>query len=257
MSEASPMASEKAPLTGGTPMGSAMGSMKSTQMHLIQNNIFPWTYLWFVGSLCVMTGAVIAMVQEIETIEWIDALESAYLFLVGLILAFVDTPVFTNLGMVVHFRQAANRFLAIVTRVTGKGVVFCFLGCTLWSSMWSNLEGGIHFVVAFFLGIFILATGLISIFLGILKSKNLNAVRTQLKKDDAAINQYSKFAQANPELGLDDEEFARLAISQIHPVRFEGSDLRLVFSGISSDPNRMYISQQDLDKWVQGGWVFV
>merc|ERR1719460_2776978 len=100
----------------------------------------------------------ISLVSEIMSLEWVDALEMAYLFLFGLLLATVDTPLFTSLGMVVHIRQACNRFLALVTRVTGKGIVYMFLGCTLWSSMWENLEDGIELFLTFFLGIFIVFT---------------------------------------------------------------------------------------------------
>merc|ERR1719359_1825673 len=106
----------------------------------------------------------------------------AYMFFFGILLAIVDTPLFTSLHIVIHIRQACNRFLAIVTRVTGKGVVYMFLGCTLWSSMWTNLEGGFLLFLAFFLGIIIFFTGIVSVILGIVKSRNLNTVRTALKK---------------------------------------------------------------------------
>merc|ERR1719163_1835917 len=132
----------------------------------------------------------------------------------GLLLATVDTPLFTSIHFVTHIRQACNRFLAIVTRVTGKGIVYMFLGCTLWSSMWTNLEGGLLLFLAFFLGIFIFFTGVVSVLLGIIKSRNLNIVRNELKKDGMNLQQqYDQFARINPNTGLTPEEFERMSLS--------------------------------------------
>merc|ERR1719281_714079 len=85
--------------------------------------------------------------------------------------------------------------------------------------------------------------GLVSVILGLIKSRNLNIVRNELKKDGKGVDdQFVKFARTNPNVGLTPEEFERMSMSQSNPVRFQGSDLGLVFSGISSDPNRMFIS---------------
>jgi hypothetical protein len=249
---------EKAPLTGGPP--SPMGSMNGAKVKGFSQLAAPspWTFMWFGAAICVMVGSIISLVEEIFSLEWVDALEMAYLFLFGALLAIVDTPLFTSLHIVIHIRQACNRFLAIVTRVTGKGVVYMFLGCTLWSSMWTNLEDGFMLILAFFLGIFIFFTGIISVLLGLCMSKNLNVVRAQLKKEGVVLkDQFEKFARANREAGLTAEEFERMSVSLPQPTRFEGSDLKLVFSGISSDPNRTFISQQDLENWVYGGMIFI
>jgi len=232
--------------------------MAGKGMQMAQTYIYPWSFMWFAAALCVMTGAVISFVDEVMSLEWIDALEMAYIFFFGVLLATVDSPLFTNVMLVTHIRQGLNRFLAIVTRVTGKGVVYMFLGCTLFSSMWSNLEGGFQLFMAFFLGCFIFLVGVISVILGVIKSRNLNAVRTELKKETVNLaQQYAQFARMYTPTGLTPEEFERMAMSLPNGVRFEGSDLRLVFSGISTDPNRMFISQEDLTQWVMGGMVFI
>lgn len=219
--------------------------------------IYPWSFMWFGASICVMIGSFISFMNEIMSLEWVDALEMAYLFLFGVLLAVVDTPLFTSVMVVTHIRQAVNRFVAILTRVTGKGVVYIFLGCTLWSSMWSNLEGGFLLFLAIFLGMIIFLTGIISVILGIFKSRNLNVVRLELKKEGNLQQQYNQFARMYNGAGLTPEEFERMSLSLPQAVRFEGSDLRLVFGGLSSDPNRMFISQEDLQSWVMGGMVFI
>merc|ERR1740130_1531519 len=107
--------------------------------------------------------------------------------------------------------------------------------------------------MAFFLGIFIFMTGIISVILGIIKSRNLNVVRTELAKDGVNLQQqYAQFARMYASTGLTPEEFERMSMSMPQGVRFEGSDLRLVFNGLSTDPNRMFISVEDLQQWVSG-----
>lgn len=239
--------------------GNSYPGMVNGRGHMAAPYIFPWTFMWFGASLCVMIGSGLALVDEILSLEWVDALEMAYLFLFGLLLALVDTPLFTQVGFVHHIRQMCNRFIAILTRVTGKGVVYMFLGSTLWSSMWSNLEGAGMIILAFFIGIVIFCTGIISLLLGFMKSKKLNDVRIELKKDgiDGLQKFYDQFARENPQIGLTPQEFERMAISLPQAIRFEGSDITLVFGGLSSDPNRMFISPQDMEAWVMGGMIFI
>jgi len=238
----------------GSQMSATSGGNKGFSQ-MAAPYIFPWTFMWFGAALCVMVGSCISAIDETFSLEWVDALEMAYLFLFGLLLAIVDTPLFTQMSFVTHIRQSCNRFIAILTRVTGKGIVYMFLGCTLWSSMWTNLEGGMLLFVAFVLGIVIFFTGIVSIILGIIKSRNLNGVREALKKDSKVQEVYDQYARMNHAYGLTPEEFERMSMSFHY--KFEGSDLKLVFGGISSDPTRMYISLEDMYQWVNGGMIFI
>jgi len=227
-----------------------------TQMQ--SSYVYPWSFMWFFAALCVMVGAVISCVDEIFSLEWIDALEMAYLFFMGLLLAVVDTPLFTSVAFVSHIHQTVNRFIAILTRVTGKGFVYMFLGCTLFSSMWTNLEGFLLMFLTVFLGTSIFLVGIISVILGFAKSRNLNQVRSALNKEPQMLPQkYSQFARSNPSTGLTPEEFEKLSISLPQQVRFEGNDMKFVFGGVSTDPSRMFISLQDLTEWVTGGMIFI
>jgi len=235
-----------------------MGKPGGNKMALHSSVVYPWSIMWFFAALCVITGSVISCASEIISLEWIDALEMAYLFFFGILLAVVDTPLFTSVALVTHVHQTVNRFIAILTRVTGKGVVYMFLGCTLFSSMWSNLEGALMLFLAFFLGITIFLVGMISVLLGFMKSRNLNQVRSALNKEPQLLPQkYSQFARTNPNTGLTPDEFEKLSISLPQQVRFEGNDMKFVFGGLSTDPSRMFISLDDLTQWVTGGMIFI
>jgi len=213
--------------------------------------------MWFFAAFCVIIGAGISCVEEILTLAWIDALEMAYLFCFGVLLAVVDTPLCTSMAFVPHVHNTVNRFVAILTRVTGKGFVYMFLGCTLFSSMWAKLTGAVYLFLAFFLCVFIFLTGIISMLLGFAKSRNLNQVRTALSKDEKFADKFKQFARLDPNTGLSPEEFQKLSISLPQQIRFDASDLKFVFGGLSSDPSRMFISLDDFNQWVTGGMIFI
>jgi hypothetical protein len=218
--------------------------------------VYPWSFMWFGAALCVMTGAVISFINLVISLEWVDALEMAYLFFFGLLLATIDTPFLSSLTIVHTIRQGAHRFVALLTRMTGKGVVYMFLGCTLWSSMWANLEGAFILLLAVILGSCIFLAGLISVFLGVCKSVNLNHVRLELHKHGNWEQMYQTHAKTNPYMGMTKEEFNKMA-QYLRGVSFEGTDLNFVMNCLSTDPNRQFLTAKDLEDWAKQGIVFV
>lgn len=251
-------------LTGNKPAGAAppeqtalMGSSPGAAPKFAAAYVYPWSFMWFGAAFCVMVGSMISFLDLVFSLEWVDALEMAYLFFFGVLLAIVDTPLFTQVMVVTSIRQTCNRFVAILTRVTGKGIVYMFLGCTLWSSMFSNLEGGFLLFLAFFLGGVIFLVGLVSIGLGVMKSRTLNTLRQEFKKDGNQLQQmYTTHARLNPQTGLTPEEFNRMA-PYARGVQFEGTDLKFIFGALSTAPARDFISLQDLFDWVNGPFVLI
>jgi len=255
--EASKPNPEQVPLTGAGHPGMGVHAGKGYSQ-MAAPYIYPWSFMWFGAAFCVMVGAMVSFISEVLSLEWIDALEMAYLFCFGVLLAVVDTPLCTSMAFVPHVHNTVNRFVAILTRVTGKGFVYMFLGCTLFSSMWTKLTGAVYLFLAFFLGVTIFLTGIISVLLGFFKSRNLNQVRIALSKDPAGVQQqYVQFARVNPTTGLTPEEFEKLSISLPQQVRFDGNDIKFVFGGLSSDPSRSFVSFDDFSQWVNGGMVFI
>lgn len=218
--------------------------------------VYPWSFMWFGASLCVMTGSIVSFVNLVISLEWVDALEMAYFFFFGLLLATIDTPLCPTFQLVNTVRQGAHRFVALLTRMTGKGLVYMFLGCTLWSSMWSNLEEWFMKLLAVILGALIFLTGLISVFLGACKSVNLNHVRLELQKHQNWDQMYDTHAKTQPQLGMTKEEFNKMA-QYLRGVSFEGTDLNFVMNCLSSDPNRQFLTRLDLKEWAEQGVVFV
>merc|ERR1719201_1329240 len=154
---------------------------------------------------------------------------------------------------VLSIRTAIGKYIAILQRVTGKGVAYIFLGCSLTSSMWANLKGGFMIFLSLLIGLFVVFIGLFSLVVAVVKSRNLNLVRQELQKDGSVSleQMYTMHAKKEPQMGLTQEEFKNMT-PYARGVAFEGADIKLIFNALSSNPRREYMSREDLQAWVHG-----
>lgn len=213
--------------------------------------------IWFAAACCVMVGSLISFITELFELQWVDALEMVYLFIFGAILCILDTPLVAQMMAVAEVRRGVGKYIALLNRVTGKGIVYIFLGSALWSHMWINL-GGFLLVLAVLFGMFIVFVGIASLTIAAIKSRNLNLVRLELRKDGASSlnNLYELHARMQPQLGITQEEFKKLT-PYARGVQFETSDVKLIFNALSSHPTRQYLSIQDLQNWINSSVVLI
>jgi len=248
-----------APPPGGVPQaapGAYPGGPAPPGTRMSSTN--PMNLIWFAAACSVMIGASISCITLLFSLEWVDALEMAYLFFFGMLLAVLDTPLFNNVQFVSDLRTGIGKYIAVLQRVTGKGATYIFLGCALWSSMYANVEGGVMLFLAVLIGLFVLFVGSFSMAIAILKSRNLNLVRLELRKEPMGMkHMYDIHAKMNPMAGLTQEEFKNMT-PHARGVAFETPDIKLIFNALSSNPRRDVISSDDLAAWVQGShMVFI
>jgi len=218
----------------------------------------PMNLIWFAAACSVMIGSILSFVYELMSLQWVDALEMVYLFIFGFLLAVMDTPLFNQVAIVSELRAAIGKYIAILQRVTGKGAAYVFLGCSLFSSMYANVEGGFMMFLAFLIGLFVVIVGTFSLIIAVLKSRNLDLLRRELMKDTWTLkSMYDNHAKFKPSVGLTQEEFKKMC-PMARGVSFEASDIKLIFNALSSNPRRDVISLEDLQAWVNGAcMVFI
>jgi len=222
----------------------------------------PLTLLWFGASCSVMLGAFLGAVACLSSFELVDSLEMWYLVAFGLILATLDTPVMGHVSIVPAMRGHIGRYIHLLTRMVGKSAIFMFLGCALFSAMWSNVESVLLKVMAVLLGLFVVLVGLISGALALLKSTQLHKVRQHFQGDSEAIGHnalsqaYERYARLQPQLGMTPQEFNQMA-NATTGISFDFNDLSLIFNALASSPKREAITLTDLHAWVKGSMVFL
>lgn len=241
-----------APPTNSHP-GAYPGPLPNTAGKTTVNQLTSFNLIWFSAACCVMLGAFISFLSEFFTGQWADALEMLYFLVFGILMATLDTPILSQHEQIQNLRISIAKYIAVLQRVTGKGIAYIFLGSALTSSMWANLEGGFMIFLTVLIGFFIVAVGFFSLVVAVVKSRNLNLVRVELQQDGSqSLPQlYERYAKLSPHNGLTQEEFKALT-PQARGVSFEAADIKLIFNALSSYPKRDFISREDLQNWVHG-----
>jgi len=249
------MSSQNAP-PGYAPPGYPPSAGDPAYQKMSSTN--PMNLIWFAAAVCVLVASLITFIAELFDFAIVDAVEMVYLFLFALVLAVLDTPLFTNIKIVPDMRQAIGKYFALVQRVTGKGLIYIFLSATLWAAMWANLESYALKTLGVIVGLFVFVVGLASLAIGIMKSRNLDLVRKRLHEEGAnSLGQmYEMHARMNPAAGITQEEFKKMT-PYARGVSFESNDIKLIFNALSSNPRRDVISRSDLEMWVNGHIVFI
>jgi len=231
--------------------------------------------IFFAAACSLIVSAVVTWIIFLFEFKVIDFIALTYLLFFGCVLAVLDTPVFKAIRGVMEAKMYIGKYIQLLTRVTGKGVVFIFLGSFQFITMWDNLQGGFFEFMAVVLCFFPIIVGGVAIVLGILKSKKLDKARRQLM---VVIDQrYDQFARTfpGPNGGLTMNEFNMLTLEN-GGFRFQSLDLKLIFNALVTNPSwrmqasvtaaaggqgytnpnqEVKIPKQDMLDWCKGGFV--
>jgi len=234
-----------------------------------------WSVGFFMAGCSIMIGAFIGGIALFFSFELVDFLEMAYLFIFGAVLAVLDTPCFKAMKTIKDHREYFSKYIHLLTRVTGKGITYLFLGCSLFSGMWDNLEGYGLLFLAFVLCILPVVVGIAALVVGFMKSQKLNKARQFMAQDDANLNMiYDQYARTFPGAhgGLTMAEFSDLT-NKIGGIKWEEADTKLIFNalvsnpawrpsnvnptGYTGQPEMAKLPKEDLLEWVKGGMVWL
>jgi len=249
----------------GYPSGAPANSLKQMQTTTSMNLVF------FGAACCIILGAFISGLSLLCSWEWVDCLECCYLVIFGGILAVLDTPFMKTIKIMGDLKMYIGKYIQLLTRVTGKGITFLFLGSSLFTVMVDNLEGGFMIFLAVVLCFFPVVVGFAAIVIGIMKSQKLAKAR-HLLSQGAIEHRYLQWAQTyqGPQGGLTPTEFNSLTMEN-GGFKWEDADLKLIFNALVSNPawrinaqnsgrpmdSEPKIPKEDLMSWVRGGMVWL
>jgi len=242
--------------------------------------------VFFAGACCLILGSFIGFIISFFRFELVDAIEMAYIFIFGVILAVLDTPFFKTIKAMGDFKMYIGKYINILLRVTGKGLAFLFLGSDLFCVLWElgrDDEASSHVLIQVFavLACFIpVVVGLAAIVIGIMKSWKLQKARKHIEMAGTLEQRYNEWAQTYRDVqgsqgGLTPLEFNQQTIDN-GGFKWEDADLKLIFNALVSNPawrinaastqggpggrsaaDEPKIPKEDLMSWVKGGMVFL
>eukprot|EP00931_Biecheleriopsis_adriatica_P086641 TRINITY_DN61263_c0_g1_i1.p1 TRINITY_DN61263_c0_g1~~TRINITY_DN61263_c0_g1_i1.p1 ORF type:complete len:328 (+),score=68.34 TRINITY_DN61263_c0_g1_i1:87-1070(+) len=256
---------------GGMPQ-----SAQGAQASLLQKSATPeWGVAFFAAACSIMLGALIGGITLFFSFELVDFIEMCYMFCFAGVLAVLDTPCFKSLKAVKDYQEYFTKYVNLLTRVTGKGITFIFLGCALFSGMWDNLEGVPLLFISFVLCLLPVVLGFVAVAVASIKSWKLNKAKLALLADLNNVPMlYEQYARTYPGQlgGLTQLEFNDLT-NKFAGMKWETSDLKLIFNALVSNPawrtgnsaggmgnqpvEMAKLPKEDFLSWVKGSMVWL
>merc|ERR1719506_3532145 len=108
----------------------------------------------------------------------------------------LDAPL--NFKLLISFKQDIHKYAKFLTRLTGRGVWYIFMGTMTFATLWEN---NISPFLAVVLGFFVFGVGVASTAIGVIKSRKLEKVRLNVyqHKQNGKLSQlYQEHARAAP-----------------------------------------------------------
>merc|ERR1719160_1601962 len=204
--------------------------------------------LWFAAACAVMFGGLIGALDLLfTTFAPLDFLDEVYLLFFGLIMFVNDAPL--NFKLILEVKQGISKYCRFLTRLTGRGLWFIFLGTMTFATLWEN---SISMFLAVVLGFFVFGVGVASTIIGVVKSRKLEKVRLnvyQHKQKGGLAQLYQEHARNSPTMGLTQTEFNGMC-GTLKGLTFSPDELAAIFNALTS--GRVEYLSQHLSDWTVG-----
>mmetsp|Transcript_64546 Transcript_64546/g.120137 ORF Transcript_64546/g.120137 Transcript_64546/m.120137 type:complete len:231 (+) Transcript_64546:84-776(+) len=214
------------------------------QVNTISKNV-TFRLLFFAAAVCIFITSVFAFLFMVLSLEWgpFTFLSVIFLLILAIVMLVLDAPMSNEkLDMV---RVRVYKYLLFMTRFTGRGLWYAFLGTEVWVVLWDAEMGWLKWL-AIPLGLYPVFLGIGTGLYGLKLSRQLNSVRR-------AIMDHPPPPQCN-ERGFDKSAFSDLCISA-NQTRFSDDELDYVINGLSFTPrNDGVVSQEEYYRWISAGW---
>jgi len=205
-----------------------------------------WKLGFFIGAGCVIASGVVCVI-DLTLLEFspFDFINAVYLLCFGLLMLIIDFPVPSN-PKVQSYKLTIYKYFLFMTRFTGRGIWYLFLGTMIFASLW---DLAICPFLGFILGGFVTLLGIGSIGYGITKSMKLEKVRAAILKRAGASPAYDMC----PPQGFSPGAFNDMANSTIG-IRFTDEELHYIFDALSFTVRADdIISKEEFAEWVRPG----
>lgn len=182
-----------------------------------------------------MFGALMSIFGHLS--EIINCLQLIFIFFFGGLLTLVDLPLLLGIKLVHDTQESVTKYLALLTRMSGKGIAEVFAGAALWSSL--STEASTSRLLSAGASILTLLIGFGTLVKGLHASYKLESVRKVFK---------SKAVQIDDEIGA--PEFLDLVRRATNSVDFDDSDLTLIVRALGASGSPQVITKTEMEAWL-------
>merc|ERR1719456_492724 len=161
-------------MPGGMPQG--MQDQGQAIAGIAKN--MSWKVLFFAAACCTLGSSIISILYMVFTLEWAPFSFTTVLFMLlfGFLMVVLDFPIPHPSPTLAQVRAGIYKFFLFLTRFTGRGVWYLFLGTMIFATLF-DLNISVFFGIC--LGGYVGILGLVTLFFGIRLSQKLDAVRQE------------------------------------------------------------------------------
>lgn len=238
---------------GGPGAGGAVGVAQKAS----------WKLLFFAAACCVTASAVIGILMFIAHFEVGFTLTSEiFLVFFGLLMIVLDFPVNDKHPAMHSIRTHTYSFLLFMTRFTGRGLWYMFLGTMCFAVLWDDNgdKGPLPMILGFVLGGFVFALGCAATFKGLKLTKQFDECRKQClqKGDQGAERAYGSLFQGYdprsqyPPSPVSEHIFQRF-LEEYCGHKFSDDEMIYLVNALSFTPNNdRMVGFTEVQWWLQG-----
>eukprot|EP00928_Gymnodinium_smaydae_P079530 TRINITY_DN63430_c0_g1_i1.p1 TRINITY_DN63430_c0_g1~~TRINITY_DN63430_c0_g1_i1.p1 ORF type:complete len:320 (+),score=61.88 TRINITY_DN63430_c0_g1_i1:67-1026(+) len=224
----------------------------------IEKNV-KWRLLFFAGACCTLAAGSIAtlyfMLNFFHASSWSPCTFISALFLTGFgfLMMVLDAPLPHPNKHLIMVRDAIYRFGLFMTRFTGRGAWYIFLGTHAWVALYDDQ---IATWLAVLLTTYLVLLGIAALVKGYMLSDKLQGVRRSLMESHRGVESYMNASTGY----MTKEQFHHMVTAVTNqPDLFNEDELNYVLNALSFRPDPAErLKMEELDYWVQpGGWSWV
>jgi len=200
--------------------------------------IFPVQMIFFSAALLVLSTSVLSLITSIMEAAPVKVIVQIYLVIFGFLMMVIDIPEHMSHSFLTDMKYAIYRNLLCLTRFTGRGLWYLFLGSMLFVSLYKN-----HFLLSVVCGIPVSVLGVGATIHGIRKTRELEALRQSLK--------FREQEDSCPEEGLSKTEFCKMAVD-MRGQMWDPEMMIYVFNALSLEIKADdHISRDEFLNWME------
>jgi hypothetical protein len=228
------------PMNPGIPAGGGAAAM-----HASLTKDISWKILFALLAVDIFAGGALAVFFKIMHPQIAPFTFTSELFLLffGSLMLVLDIPVTIQNNLYLQVKDNIYKFMLFLTRFTGRGIWYMYLGTMVWAALWDQDESKI---LGFVMALFPIIAGGIAIGKGVRLSLSLEKVRKKVLEEQYIVN--------HP---LSMEDFSRMCSDR--GVIFDPQDLQYVVNGLSlTAKNDGQVDVKEMQAWLSttsGGFL--
>jgi len=240
-------------------MAGHMANMNAPGLTGIERRV-KWKLLFFAGALCVIAAGATAILHFVFTfgdvVDWSPCtfISVSFLLIFGLLMMVLDLPMPQPKPELVAIRDHIYVFGLFLTRFTGRGMWYLFLGSHVWVALWDD---AINPFFAWVFTLYLVILGAAALIKGFFLSRRLHAIRALLKDPNNTRVSPEQWCSPQPSLngvvGMEEAGLQEMLMQVTNdPHQFTEDEMAYISNALRFSPHKTtIISLAEINYWLK------